>query len=213
MNILVIVPHADDEVASCGGSIRKWVNRGDNVDLVVAGMGWGNTAARERELELASRILGIRSYIVLFPTQESYLDIIPQSEFVSCLDAIATQDYDTVIYPCPGHHHHDHVALHNACHAAFRLGVRIENPSLIAMYEYVYPGWMEFAQPFGKMYADITETIEVKVRAMRAYESQISRHSTDHPLNPESLKKLAQARGLESGYKYAEMFYIARMLA
>lgn len=209
MKVLVVVPHADDEVACCGGTIAKLVSQGHQVDLVVAGLGWGNSHVRVKELEFAVTILGIHEYQVLFPLQESYLDTIPQTEFVGRLDGISSRGYDEVYYPCPGHHHHDHRAVHDACHAAFRLG-RIKSPTFIGMYEYVYPGWMEFSQPFGKLYYDITGKMDIKVAAMKCYNSQYNRHPETHPINPQSLVKLASARGLEAGCQFAELFYVAR---
>lgn len=202
---LVIVPHADDETICCGGTIAKL----GNVDVVVVAMGWFEIKTALKELNAACEILGVNNLKVLYQDQQSFLDQVPQDDLVRQLDGVLNERrYDQVFIPCPGQHHHDHRAVHEACFAALRDGVR-PAPSLIAMYEYTLPGWIEFTAWHGRLYVDITEQIDRKLNALDCYQSQLSRHTNPlHPLN--NIRLLARSRGAECGREYAEMFYIAK---
>ncbi len=37
--VLIIAPHADDEVLGCGGTIARYVDNGDDVHVLVTTMG------------------------------------------------------------------------------------------------------------------------------------------------------------------------------
>jgi len=56
---------------------------------------------------------------------------------------------------------------------------------------------------------DITDCIEVKLEAMRCYESQL--HQYPRPRSLEALKALALFRGSQAGFGYAESFHVIRL--
>ncbi|KKS54537.1 MAG: hypothetical protein UV20_C0031G0005 [Candidatus Magasanikbacteria bacterium GW2011_GWA2_42_32] len=167
--ILIIAPHADDEVLGCGGLIAKQTARGDEVHLVIAAVG-GN---RQRHLASAPSI------------EERW------SEALVAADILGIS-----------------VVLH-ASLAALRPAAHAYSPDLIAQYEYYY-GWTQPPTQGGKMYVDITLDLEVKARAMEAYRSQMRQGS--HPASLEAIRTLAAMRGLEAGFKYAELFYVLKFI-
>src|SRR5436305_1478720 len=70
MNILIISPHPDDESIGCGGTIRKHVVDGDNVEVIflTSGEKGGHGRSeeetkkiREEEAGNAAKILGIKN--------------------------------------------------------------------------------------------------------------------------------------------------------
>ena len=81
---------------------------------------------------------------------------------------------------------------------------------MVALYEYPFvTDGMDLIKG-GKMYHDISDNIMDKVRLFSLYESQVKKSPS--PLNSNGIKALASIRGLECGVKYAEKFYIQRMM-
>ena len=52
MRILIVAAHPDDEVLGCGASIAKWVNTGDEVNVLVLAEG---ITSRDKTRNLDSR--------------------------------------------------------------------------------------------------------------------------------------------------------------
>ena len=218
MRILVISPHADDEVFGCGGMIRRRVSEGYVVDVIVATISTvhrqsemkATAETRTRELQEASKRLGVETPKVLFKGYENQLDTLPLLELVSALDHILDQErYDQVFIPYPSHHQ-DHRILYEAGFSALREKGTEHYPSLIAMYEYPYIGWTPSDFHGGKYYVNITEQLEEKLFALQAYESQLC--PPPHPVSLAAVKTLAAMRGMECGRKYAELFYVIKMV-
>lgn len=219
VKILIIAPHADDEAFGCGGMMAKMSASGATVELLVCAVGGIHHRhletettfdARMAELDAASNILGVHKYSVLYPGKDMRLDTIPQLDMVSKLDDVLDQgQYDAVFYPYPSHNH-DHDAVHRACVAALRPGVRYPDPNLIAMCDYIYSAWSLSLASGGRMYVDITDTLGTKCEAIRAYESQL--RTFPNPMCVETIELIAKTRGMESGYQYAEVFHIVQKL-
>lgn len=216
--ILIIAPHADDEVLGCGGLIAKQAANGDEIHLVIAAIG----GLRQRHLDSAptveerwsevlevASILGLAKVQVLYVGLDMRMDTVPQVELVSEIDAILDNNaYAQVYLPCPSHNH-DHEAVLHASFAALRPAAHINAPSLIAQYEYYY-GWTQLPMQGGRMYVDITAYMETKERAMRAYKSQI--RPGPHPTSIEAINALASMRGLEAGLRSAELFHLLKFI-
>ncbi|MCG8420965.1 MAG: PIG-L family deacetylase [Proteobacteria bacterium] len=218
MRILVISPHADDEVIGCGGTILRSVAEGHSVDVVVVTVGNVNRrheevkstkSTRLREFEAVAAELGLSNYSVLFEDYENKLDMLPMLEIISQLDSALDAGYDQVFFPYASHHQ-DHRVMYEACFSALREGARDNPPSLIAMYEYTYIGWAPASVPGGRYFVNITPYMERKKAILSLYSSQL--HSEPHPISIGSVETLARMRGMESGTQYAEMFYLLKMV-
>ena len=214
MNVLIIAPHADDEVLGCGGLMTKRVAQGAQVDVAVAALGGERApgshedyAARRAELVAASRILGVSEVAVLYPGYNMRLDELPRVEIVSKLDALLRRDYDEVYLPYASANH-DHQIVYQCTLAALRPYASERMPRLVAAYEYAQIGWQLEAVAGGQMFVDIASEFERKLQALAAYESQLRPHP--HPCSEAAVRTLAQFRGLAIGKSYAELFYILR---
>lgn len=73
--ILILAPHADDEVLGCGGLICRRVSEGHSVDVVIAASGGvkhrhlnspATLTARRLELQRAAEILGVTEVMILY---------------------------------------------------------------------------------------------------------------------------------------------------
>jgi N-acetylglucosamine malate deacetylase 1 len=169
--ILVISPHPDDESVGCGGTIRKHVLRGDAVHVVFltsgeAG-GHGRSAEetvrlREAEARDAAHILGLTS-VEFWHQPDGRLRATRQ--LVERLrDTITRLRPSLLFVPHDREMHRDH-------RAAFRLvsralsAVRALRPTVLA-----YEVWTPL-QDIDHV-EDISEVMQDKVAAVRAYRTQ-----------------------------------------
>ncbi|WP_438311962.1 PIG-L deacetylase family protein [Sporosarcina sp. FA9] len=215
--ILIIAPHADDEVLGCGGLIEKACRYNNQVKVVVMTVGdikhphntetvTGET--RKKELKDAMEFLGCTDFDIVYNDKDSILDTIPRFEIITRLDAIITKYLPTMIFiPLPSYHQ-DHIILFESCFAALRPKPN-QLIKLIAMYEYPLISWQY--QKFwntGELYVDISDTVQKKIQAFQMHKSQMRPPS--HLISPENVKKWAEMRGMEIGVAYAEKYYILR---
>jgi LmbE family N-acetylglucosaminyl deacetylase len=189
---LVIAPHADDEVIWCGGTIALI----GGVDIVVVA---GSGQERTDDAVKAAEILGANDIWFLFENSDMMLDSIQVKDIVSKLDWFIARCYDTIIYPYRGHSHQDHRITEVACTAALRAGV--QNRPTLAL------GYGGMKENVGLLYVDISDTINVKLEAMKCYETEVMTDPT-HPRSLEFIRGKAQAYGLEAECKYAEAFNV-----
>ncbi len=213
--ILIIAPHADDEVLGCGGLIEKACKYGNLVKVVIGAVGIINfrhngqniaSTTRIEELKEALHHLGCSDFEVLYNDKESLLDTVPQKEIITKIDKIINDVRPTMVFiPYPSYHQ-DHRSLFHACMAALR-----PHPNnkfkLIAMFEYPLIVWQyPKIGDLGELYLDISETIDKKVEALKKHKSQL--REENQLISPKSTKEWARKRGLEIGVSYAEKYYI-----
>ncbi|MGN1401603.1 MAG: PIG-L deacetylase family protein [Bacillus sp. (in: firmicutes)] len=215
--ILIIAPHADDEVLGCGGLIEKACRFNNQVKVVVMAVGnikhphkdeavsW---KVRKKELKDAMEHLGCEDFQVIYHDKDALLDTVPKKEIISKIDHLINDFHPTMVFiPLPSYHQ-DHKVLYEACFGALR-----PNPNrvlkLIAMYEYPLISW-QYQQFWntGELYLDISHTVQRKIEALRKHNSQM--RPPPHLISPESVEKWAAMRGLEVGLEYAEKYYILR---
>ena len=216
--ILVIAPHADDEVIGCGGTIARAAGSGADVTLVIMATGGikhyhleESVTTRDRlaELEASSKSLGIARSRVLFPDRDMRLEEIPMLEMVTVLDDIIRgAEFDECYLP-ESNYNRDHQLTHEAAVAALRPCGK-KQPGLIVCYEGTVSHFGSPAGTEGMLYVDIASTLNQKIAALHAYGSQIRPYP--HPISEEATRRLAAMRGLECGLEYAERFRVLRML-
>ena len=210
--ILVISPHADDEVLGCGGYlIHQSANEDVRIRLIIGTVGGAdkrqNHDVRESELMSVCEELGA-SCSVLFDNMDAMLDTIPSRDLTTALDKEIDGFRPDEIFINYRSRHQDHIKMYDCAMASLRLreGYR---PSFIAFYEYPFimndPGFVGG----GIAYHDITDVIDRKVKLFELYSSQIKKSPS--PLNENGIKSLATIRGMECGCLYAEKFYIQKM--
>ena len=215
--ILIIAPHADDEVLGCGGLIEKACRYNNQVKVIVIAVGdiihphndkLVLATTRIKELQEALEVLGCGDFEVLYNDKDSLLDTIPKNEMISKLDKIIDSYKPTMVFiPLPSYHQ-DHNVLFETCFAALRPKPH-QFIKLIAMYEYPLISWQY--QKFwntGELYLDLSHTIQKKIDAFLKHTSQ--KRPPPHLISPESVKKWAEMRGIEIGVAYAEKYYILR---
>lgn len=210
--IMVIAPHADDEVLGCGGYLLHQVKEGARVVVVLGTIGGINERQNfEMRLAEATQVnerLG-SEWFYLFKDKDAMLDTVPSLEITAKLDKYIEQYRPDEIFINYRSRHQDHIKMYDCAMASMRLKEGYM-PKLIALYEYPFVSDGLDIVRGGKIYHDITDNIDEKVALFNLYASQVK--DAPSPLNESGIKSLASIRGLECGMMYAEMFYVQKML-
>lgn len=219
--ILVIASHPDDEVLGCGGTIARLTQGGEEVSLVVLGEGLtsrtdgsertppGRSAAIDDDCRAAGRILGLHD-VVFFHLPDNRFDTVPLLDIVKKLEGVIAETRPSVIYTQHGGDLNiDHAITFRATLTAVR---PLRGRSVRSLLAYEVPSSTEWA--FGQFsprfcaqrFVDITATLDAKIRAMQAYQSEA--RPSPHPRSSESLIANARRWGSMVGLDAAEAFAV-----
>ena len=220
MKTLIVAPHPDDELLSCGGTLLRRVAEGGTVAWLLMtsireDTGWSAEQIQQRvaEIERVRKGLQIKLhhlYALEFPTAE--LDRIPMGLLVKRISKVFSDfQPDEVLLPYPGDVHSDHrVAFEaaSACTKWFRY------PSVKRVLAYETPSETDFGidprdtgfKP--NMFFDIGVQLERKIELMKIYASEVGEFP--FPRSEEALRSLAQLRGSQAGFYAAEAFMLLR---
>lgn len=215
--VLVVAPHADDEVLGCGGTIARHVAHGDHVHVLVMTTGVKELFSAEYmnrlhdEMYVAHQVLGVESTKVLdFPAP--HLDTISGSTLADAiLEVLTMLNPETIYFPHRGDLHTDHQKVHAALLVAAR-PIGLQFAKKLLTYETLSE--TDWAPPSAdhaflpNVYVDITEYLDRKLKAMKCYQSQLK--SPPHTRSLESLAALARIRGGTVNFEAAEAFMLIR---
>jgi LmbE family N-acetylglucosaminyl deacetylase len=225
--LLVIAPHADDEVIGSGGLIAKVKDLGGEAFVLIASVGdlrhYDGTegtvsgTTRRQELAAAMSCLGVDDYDVLYDDSDRHLrlDQVPRRELVSALErdsrvAIDRLKPTMISLPAPSYNQ-DHEAVHKAGMTACRPHLAALKPfqNVVLLADAPQLSWSlrRFNPTF---YVDITDYLEKKIAAFRCHRSQL--RPDPHNGSLESLRLLALARGRDVSVGAAEAYECPRLL-
>lgn len=219
--------HPDDQEFSIGGTLARWAQAGCEIISVIitSGDSGSNDATKDgsykpelaslREMEqlAANTVLGIKETIFLhYPDGELEPSIALRRDLTRIIrqfkpDTVSTGNPEGWFYGDEYLNHPDHrAAAQAACEAVFpSAGTRLIFPDLLtAGYEphdvrrlYIH------GTEKSNTWVDITETMDVKIRALQQHASQV---------DPEEVGKWmtdwAEEEAKDRGMKYAESFRV-----
>lgn len=214
MRVLVIAPHNDDEVLGVGGTIANYAKAGHEVIVCEVTAGDLNKPAVQllrKEAIRAHDVLGV-SRTVFMDLPVLNIDLMETKEInARFLETVQEVSPEIVFLPHKGDMHIDHRVVAEAAMVALR---PVSCPNLKAIYAYETLSETEWNTPsidnafIPTVYSNITETLELKLEAMKCYRSQL--HTFPHPRSIEALKALAMHRGSTICTLYAEAFMSVR---
>jgi len=170
MNVLAIAPHPDDESIGCGGTLRKHVLAGAHVTVVFltsGELGLKHLAkekawqVRETEARKAAEILGIAETVFLRGPDWMIGDSAVGEQLRPILES---KEWSTVYLPHPGEWHPDHKACVSIVRSA--LPAQRNFSAVLRGYE-IWTPLSEYQHV-----EDISSVMAVKLRAIRAHQSQ-----------------------------------------
>ena len=173
---------------------------------------WSEEYLQKKEIEIkkSNAILGIsKRFDLNFPT--AMLDTIPQKNInVSLAEIIAKVRPDCAIIPHRDDLNKDHTIVHLSALVALRpISHRCR---CILSYETISETeWGPSISSFEpRYYVNITDTIETKIEAMGAFETELK--ESPHPRSLEVIRHLARKRGSEILVEAAEAFMPIRII-
>ena len=217
MRVLVIAPHPDDEIIGVGGTIAKRAKAGDEVYVCIVTKGKEPLFKEEfieqgrKECREADEMLGVRETIFLdFPAV--MLETVPRYEFNGKIAEVVQRiNPDEVYIPHRGDMQIDHQMVVDAAMVAVR--PRGKNyPKRVYAYETLSEtGWNipntvnEFIPT---VYEDITDTLEIKLKSMDVFQSQLSPFPAARSIG--AIEALAKFRGATVSVEASEAFSLIR---
>lgn len=219
MNILIIAPHADDEILGCGGIMAKYIAEGHQVKVLIMTKAIASLFPEalmsqiRNEARNSHRYLGVSETIFCdFPAP--MLDQTASYKMSMEIAKLITKFKPERVYiPHRGDIHKDHKMVFEAALVAMR---PINNCPVKEIYAYETLSETEWAAPFGddafipNVFTDISEYIEAKKDAMKCFESQLK--DFPHSRSLEVIEALAKYRGATIGKPAAEAFMLIRKI-
>jgi len=213
--ILIMAPHPDDETLGCGGVIAKLAGKGSDVHVLIVTKGDDlfdqDLVKRGREEAIkAHRLLGVKkTHFADLPAIK--LDMLPQYQINEKLSEYLSEIRPDILFlPFPGDINRDHQIVH----ACGMVAARPHKKIIRSIYSYETlsaTNWNSLvaSSPFvPNVFVDISDTIERKIEALKAYASQLRKYP--HPRSVEAIVALSRYRGGFVHLHYAEAFVCLR---
>jgi LmbE family N-acetylglucosaminyl deacetylase len=224
LKVLVIAAHPDDEVLGCGGTISRHSLNGDEVHVMILAEGLtsrGDSVCSSKEnlsalasaAHEANKILGVAS-LSMYGLPDNRLDSLDRLDVIKLIEHKIFECKPECIYT---HHAGDVNIDHRVIHEAVNTACRpLPGHSVKQLLYFEIPSSTEWQIPGSApaftptWFVDISENLEVKMRALHAYEMEM--RSWPHPRSCKAVEHLARWRGATIGVEAAECFVLGRML-
>lgn len=223
-NVLVVAPHADDEVLGCGGTIAKHVRSNDRVYIAImtnAAIGAPELfdvetleSVRAEALE-SHKTLGVeKTFFYDFPAPQ--LEQYPQYKIAATLNTlIKDKQIDVMYIPHKGDLHLDHGVIYNASLVAAR---PLPGQTVRHIYAYETLSETEWGHPtvdavFIPRHFNVlsNDDIASKIKAMKCFTSQLKVFPNTRSIR--AIEHLSALRGAYVGATNAESFDIIRTVS
>ena len=215
-NLSIIVPHPDDETLGAGGIISRYSKSGWTINSLVVSGHLPPLYKRETydniilEYNKAAKILGIDNTKFLEIPATRVRDE-PIAELnAKIYNFIKTTKPSILLIPFPDRHI-DHRHIFEASIVASRPIEQMNSINLIVAYETLSEThWnVSYLEPnfVPNININISSEIDIKLNAMRCYESQL-KNSSSRSIS--AIKALARFRGSQNGFEFAESFVCIR---
>ena len=215
--ILVIAPHADDEILGVGGVMARNIAEGNEVYVCVVTRGEEPLFTKElvdklrAETLAAHKVLGItKTYFLEYPAV--MLEGVPRYKLnQSIMDVVSEVEPDEVYIPHAGDMQKDHQLVNEAVMVAVRPKY---THKISAVYAYETLSETEWNIPntvnafIPNVYVDIGSYIETKKKALAYFATQVS--DFPDPRSLEAVEALAKYRGSTVKANAAEAFALIR---
>ena len=221
--VLIIAAHPDDEVLGCGGTVARLSKDGYNVYTLILGEGitsrdeLRNREKREKEImelkeeaEEANKFLGAKE-VFFFDFPDNRFDTVPFLDIVKVIEKIKNKiKPDTIFTHCEKDLNIDHQITYKAVITATR-PLKTETVKEIYSFEILSSTEWFFPVSFSpNVFFDISETIDVKLKAAKRYRTELKEYL--HPRSLEAVKVNAKLWGIKAGLNYAEAFKLVRII-
>lgn len=221
--VLIVVAHPDDEVLGCGGTAAKLVREGHKVYTLILGEGITSRDAKRnigkrkeaitelrKQAEEANNIFGATK-VFLFDFPDNRFDTVPFLEIVKIVEKIKSEIKPNLIFT---HYERDLNIDHQITYKAVITATRpMKGETVKELYSFEILSSTEWNYPLGffpDVFFDISDTIDVKIKALEKYKSELREYP--HPRSLKGVKLNAEYWGMRLGLRYVEAFSSVRIL-
>jgi bacillithiol biosynthesis deacetylase BshB1 len=227
IDILAIGVHPDDVELSCVGTILKHIALGKTVgilDLTKGELGTrGNAKLRTEEAMAAAKILGV-TFRKQLNLKDGFFEN-NESNLIPIIEVIRESQPEIVLANAISDRHPDHgraaKLIADACFYSgllkietFQQNKNQETWRPKVLYHYTQDNYLT-----PDFVVDVTEYLDKKLKAIKAFSSQFYNPSSNEPLTPisdehffEFIKSKMNVYGRSIGVKYAEAFTKSRTI-
>lgn len=209
--ILILVPHADDELLGFGGSIIKHVNNGDEVHVGILKESYDfRSSTQNSNINETIKHLGYKKNHFL-QIKEKDLENFNIKTLKTIEEFIEKVNPNTLYIPHYNDAHQDHVSTFNFARIATRIyGKTSINTILCGEIISSSGNGFYYNEGFCPNYYNILseEIINKKINTLNFYLDEIK--PFPHPRSAEGIRITAQKRGMECNSLYAEAFVCVR---
>ena len=219
--ILILSPHADDEILGCGGFISKFTKNGYHINVLIltnANKGVPEIYSSEEikvirdEAKLANNFIGTKSlFFENLPALS--LNNYPLYKISNIIDKYITDiNPEVILIPSANDIHEDHKIIFKASKVAMRPNKK-RNLRKILSYEVLSETeWNEKEKSFNPNYFVSLNKSDInnKVKAFLKYKSQVKKFP--HPRSKEAIISLSRVRGSQVFRQYAEAFKVEKII-
>ena len=224
--MLVIAAHPDDEVLGCGGTIAKYAQKGEEIYVEILGEGITSRYEECKKGELkrelqnlrknaleASKVLGVKR-VSFHKFPDNRFDSVDRLKIIKVIEESIKKIKPDIVFT---HHRGDLNIDHRRTFDAVMVATRPTGKNSVSVKKilsFEVPSSTEWQVPASEYYfmpnvfVDVDGTLEKKLEAMKAYQSEIREYP--HPRSLEGIKILAKMRGLAVGKNVCEAFELSR---
>ena len=220
-NVLILSPHADDEILGCGGFISKYSKQNYNINVLI--LTNANKGAPEiystkeiklirNESKIANNLIGTKK--LFFENLPAInLNNYPVYKITNIINKyILDINPEIVLIPSKNDIHDDHKIIFKAAKISMRPN-KISNLKKILSYEVLSETeWNEEGKSFNPNYFVRLKKSDInnKVKAFLKYKSQVKKFP--HPRSKEAIINLSRVRGSQAFIEYAEAFKVEKII-
>lgn len=221
--ILIIAAHPDDEVLGCFGTVAKLIKEGYEAYTLI--LGEGKTSREDtrdivnntKELDIlnnevinANKIIGIKK-VFIESLPDNRFDSVDLLDIVKIVSKVKEKIKPDIIFT---HYEHDLNIDHQLTYKAVITATRpMSNELVKEIYSFEVLSSTEWNYPLSfspDTFFDISDTLNLKIDAMKEYSSELCEYP--HPRSLEGIELNAKYNGQRVGRKYIEAFKSVRVI-
>ncbi len=217
--LLVVAPHADDEVLGCAGTLLRRRSEGAEIGWLLMtevseSHGWSISQINERQQQIGQvrNLLGVLpEHLFELKLEAARLDQIPMVDLIRRISDVFNRfTPEEVLIPHSGDIHSDHRVCFDAVAACTKW---FRYPFVRRILTYETPSETDFVLRqqdvfVPNYYFDITTFFEQKILLTDIYKTEFKDHP--FPRSQTNVRALAEMRGAQSGFHFAEAFQLLR---
>ena len=221
--ILIVAAHPDDEVLGCFGTVARLIKEGYQAYTLI--LGEGKTSRDEQravennkddievlntEVQKANNAIGIKK-VFIESFSDNRFDSVDLLDIVKVVSKVKDEVRPDMIFT---HFENDLNIDHRITYQAVITATRpMQDECVQEIYSFEILSSTEWNYPLSfspDTYFDISDTIDLKIKAMKEYGSELRDYP--HPRSLEGIELNAKYQGMRVGKKYVEAFKSVRVL-